>query len=56
MRLQNPPYRQQLKFDPLAPLLFSKDEALLYYVKRDLLGKTPARSIDCGNCQLHREF
>ncbi len=32
-------WRLQLKFDPLPPLLFSKDEALLYYVKRDLLGK-----------------
>jgi hypothetical protein len=32
-------WRRQLKFDPLPPLMTSRDEALLYYVQRDLLGE-----------------
>jgi hypothetical protein len=30
-------WRKQLKFDPLPPLLSSENEALLYFVRRDLL-------------------
>jgi hypothetical protein len=32
-------WRKQLKFDPLPPLLSSGNEALLYFVRRDLLGE-----------------
>jgi hypothetical protein len=31
-------WRQQLKFDPLPPLSSSEDEALVYFVRRDLIG------------------
>jgi len=32
-------WRKQLKFDPLPPLLSSGNEALLYFVQRDLVGE-----------------
>ncbi len=32
-------WRKQLKFDPLLPLLSAGNEAILYFVKRDLLGE-----------------
>jgi len=32
-------WRKQLRFDPLPPLLSSGNEALLYFVRRDLLGE-----------------
>ncbi len=32
-------WKTYLKFDPLPPLLSSNDEALLYFVRRDLLGQ-----------------
>ena len=32
-------WQQALKFDPLPPLLASGDEALVYFVRRDLLGE-----------------
>jgi hypothetical protein len=32
-------WRQQLKFDPIPPLLSSADEALQYFVRRDLLAE-----------------
>jgi len=32
-------WRKQLRFDPLPPLLSSGNEALVYFVRRDLLGK-----------------
>jgi hypothetical protein len=34
-------WQTQLKFDPLPPLLASKDEALIYFVRRDLLEENP---------------
>jgi Squalene-hopene cyclase C-terminal domain/Prenyltransferase and squalene oxidase repeat len=34
-------WREQLKHDPLPPLLSSSDEALVYFVRRDLLGEDP---------------
>lgn len=34
-------WRKRLKFDPLPPLLSSGDEALTYFVRRDLLGEDP---------------
>jgi hypothetical protein len=35
------PWHKQLKFDPLPPLLTTGDEALIYFVRRDLLGESP---------------
>ena len=32
-------WQKQLKFDPLAPLLSSKNEAIQYFVRQDLLGE-----------------
>jgi hypothetical protein len=34
-------WRQQLKYDPLPPLLSSGDQALVYFARRDLLGEDP---------------
>jgi hypothetical protein len=39
-------WQTQLKFDPLAPLLSSGDKALLYFVRRDLLGEN-AGPVQC---------
>jgi hypothetical protein len=39
-------WRSQLKFDPIPPLLSSQDDALLYFVRRDLLGEEH-RPVQC---------
>ncbi len=39
-------WQKQLKFDPLAPLLSSKNEAIQYFVRQDLLGEQ-VRPVQC---------
>jgi hypothetical protein len=39
-------WRKQFKFDPIPPLLSSGDEALQYFIRRDLLGE-PVGPVQC---------